>query len=115
MKCKFCGEDNKEALEEHHIVPRRYNGSDRDENLVTVCKNCHGKLESLYDDRFYEQIIEILSSKVEEHPKYECRECEIVIEGEEMKKCPYCSSEKTVPKGDYVKGKSSFQVHDDFT
>lgn len=114
MKCKFCGEAAKEALEEHHIVPRRLNGSDAKENLVTVCKNCHGKLESLYDNRFYEKIFEILTAEVEKHPQYFCQDCEIVIDGKEMKKCPYCSSENTIPQGENVEGKSAFQVHDNF-
>jgi hypothetical protein len=50
-ECHFC--DESEALDTHHIVPRRYGGSDRGENLVTVCPNCHRKLETLYDERFY--------------------------------------------------------------
>jgi len=52
--CYFCREDGPAALETHHIVPRRHNGSDREKNLVTVCANCHRKLEALYDKRFYE-------------------------------------------------------------
>lgn len=52
--CYFCSET--ECLEEHHVVPRRYDGSDEDENLVKVCPTCHRKLESLYDKSFYERI-----------------------------------------------------------
>ncbi|WP_256394092.1 HNH endonuclease [Natronoarchaeum rubrum] len=50
-ECYFCGEQ--EALDQHHIVPKRHGGSDRDKNLVTVCPTCHRKLEMLYDDQFY--------------------------------------------------------------
>lgn len=49
--CYFC--DEKDILEQHHIVPRRFEGEDHDNNLVTVCPTCHEKLESLYDKRFY--------------------------------------------------------------
>lgn len=52
--CFFC--DELEVLEEHHIVPQRFDGSDSDENLVTVCPTCHRKLESIYDARFYDEI-----------------------------------------------------------
>jgi hypothetical protein len=50
-RCQVCGHDA--SLDEHHIVPRRYGGSDRDENLVTLCANCHRAIEEIYDDRFY--------------------------------------------------------------
>jgi len=52
--CYFCGEPSQ--LEQHHIVPRRFDGSDDDENLVRVCPTCHEKLESLYDKRFYDAL-----------------------------------------------------------
>lgn len=50
-KCHFC--PRKDSIEVHHIVPQRFNGSDKRENLVAVCERCHGKLEALYDSRFY--------------------------------------------------------------
>lgn len=53
-ECYFCPET--ERLEQHHIVPRRFGGSDNTENLVTVCPTCHSKLESLYNKRFYQQL-----------------------------------------------------------
>jgi len=53
-RCYFC--DEPECLENHHIVPRRHGGSDRLENLVTVCPTCHRKLEKLYGRRFYERL-----------------------------------------------------------
>jgi len=64
--CYFCNEDNVDMLEEHHVVPRRFGGSDDDENLVTVCASCHNGLESLYDSRFYDELdVEKQSSKQE--------------------------------------------------
>jgi len=55
-ECHFC--DETEALDRHHIVPQRHGGSDDEENLVTVCPNCHRKLETLYDKRFYNEVME---------------------------------------------------------
>lgn len=54
--CFICGEDNPVVLEEHHIIPRRHGGSDNEENLVTLCANCHKAVEKIYDDEFYKQI-----------------------------------------------------------
>lgn len=52
--CYFCNAEG--PLQSHHIVPRRYDGSDVDENLVDLCPNCHDKLERLYDARFYDEL-----------------------------------------------------------
>ena len=38
--CQCCGKKNC-RLEVHHIVFRRYGGSDRLENLITLCEDCH--------------------------------------------------------------------------
>lgn len=51
--CFICGYDNENGLETHHLVPRRYGGSDEPENLVTLCATCHSSIEKLYDDGFY--------------------------------------------------------------
>ena len=53
-KCYFCSE--REVLEQHHIVPRRFDGGDTAENLIKVCPTCHRKLENLYDKRFYDAV-----------------------------------------------------------
>lgn len=49
----------------HHKIPRRKGGSDDPENLITLCKICHGRLEPKfyiattnpdldgYDDRYF--------------------------------------------------------------
>jgi len=52
--CHFCGET--EVLQEHHIVPQRFDGSDESVNLVTLCPTCHRKIESMYDKRFYDEL-----------------------------------------------------------
>jgi len=54
-RCFICGEDNTTVLQEHHILPRRYGGGNSDDNLVTLCANCHEAVEKIYDDEFYEQ------------------------------------------------------------
>ena len=54
--CYFCHEPDAHILEEHHIVPRRFGGSDEPANLVRLCPNCHERLERLYDNRFYLQL-----------------------------------------------------------
>lgn len=70
-KCYFCPET--ECLELHHIIPRRFNGSDRTKNLVTVCSTCHRKLERLYNDEdFYRQLGVIEPSDMERtHREYD--------------------------------------------
>ena len=56
VTCYFCLSEERHILEDHHIVPRRFDGSDDDENLVRVCPTCHQKLERLYGDRFYNEL-----------------------------------------------------------
>lgn len=53
-ECHFC--PRKDSVEVHHVVPRRFEGMDRRDNLVAVCERCHKKLEALYDKRFYEKL-----------------------------------------------------------
>lgn len=55
-QCFICGDSRTHVLETHHIVPRRYGGSDEDENLVRLCASCHNAVERLYDNRFYEEL-----------------------------------------------------------
>jgi len=50
--CYFC--PARRDLEEHHVIPQRFGGSDGPENVVTVCSKCHKRLERLYDKSFYE-------------------------------------------------------------
>lgn len=53
-ECYFC--ESTENIEEHHIVPQRFSGSDARGNLVELCHDCHWKLERLYNKDFWEAI-----------------------------------------------------------
>lgn len=55
-RCFICGYDNPNGLEEPHVVPGRFGGTDLPENLVTLCASCHQAVEKLYDGRFYERL-----------------------------------------------------------
>lgn len=61
-KCYFCEEDSKYILEQHHVVPKRYNGSNDDKNLVTLCRRCHRKLEEMYSDDVLAKIARNINS-----------------------------------------------------
>lgn len=67
--CYFCARTT--DIEVHHIVPQRFNGSDKRENLVGVCERCHKKLEGLYGKRFYEKL-GIADDKGERSAHFEC-------------------------------------------
>lgn len=54
--CQICGERSPRSMETHHIIPRRYGGSDDVENLVTLCANCHGAVESIYSNDRWESV-----------------------------------------------------------
>jgi len=54
--CFICGESRPNSIEQHHIVPRRFGGSDDSENLVGLCASCHSAVEKLYDRRFYDKL-----------------------------------------------------------
>lgn len=52
-KCQFCGVSDdahtqryNKGLHVHHLNPRRNGGSDKKDNLLTVCLGCHKALES---------------------------------------------------------------------
>lgn len=55
-ECFICGSHRPNSIESHHIVPRRYGGSDAPENLVNLCSSCHSAIEKLYDDSFYDRL-----------------------------------------------------------
>lgn len=46
--CKMC--KSKSTLERHHLVPRKYGLNNDEYNLITLCKNCHDKVEILTTD-----------------------------------------------------------------
>lgn len=45
QKCSKCGKENN--LEVHHILPRKYAGTHHPDNLLTLCRFHHYKLEKL--------------------------------------------------------------------
>jgi len=52
-RCQICGDHRPRAMEQHHILPRRFGGSDGGENTVTLCASCHNAVESIYDKSFW--------------------------------------------------------------
>lgn len=42
--CIFCGSPN--ARGEGHIVSRAHNGKGIEQNLITVCRECHGRMDN---------------------------------------------------------------------
>jgi 5-methylcytosine-specific restriction endonuclease McrA len=41
-RCQLCG--SMQNLEVHHIMFRSQNGDDSDENLITLCAECHARV-----------------------------------------------------------------------
>lgn len=39
--CEDCAMDR--ATEVHHIIPKRYGGTDTPDNLMSLCKSCHSR------------------------------------------------------------------------
>lgn len=57
-KCMECGKSNIK-LEVHHIKPRRRNGSNTLDNLITLCEKCHDKtegVEELFMDKYFSML-----------------------------------------------------------
>jgi len=50
-ECKICGYVGQ--IDQHHLIPRRYNGPDSSWNLVGLCRECHQKIESIYTDKVW--------------------------------------------------------------
>jgi len=42
--CQICKTSKNIVLEVHHIIERNNNGSDRPDNLITLCSKCHDKV-----------------------------------------------------------------------
>jgi cytochrome c553 len=45
--CVACGERDVQRLEHHHLVPRSVGGGDEEENLITLCGRCHGRVHDM--------------------------------------------------------------------
>ncbi len=84
--CYFCHNEHTELLETHHIVPRRFNGSDDPKNLVSVCPNCHRKLERLYNKRFYDTVETAVEDVDVATPSEESEEQQRIKEAKEVAK-----------------------------
>ena len=60
--CEFCGENDKDLLIIHHIIPRGLLGSDELENKIILCANCHRKLHSELKKLIYNYTVEKVKS-----------------------------------------------------
>jgi 5-methylcytosine-specific restriction endonuclease McrA len=45
-RCQHCGDSNN--LQVHHIRRRSKLGADSDENLITLCANCHRRVHNVF-------------------------------------------------------------------
>jgi HNH endonuclease len=45
--CVACGCDDADKLHHHHFVARGDGGLDTDDNMITLCVECHGKIHAL--------------------------------------------------------------------
>jgi len=71
LRCAFCSCDNQNVLEKHHRIPQRFGGTDSDENIVTVCANCHSVLERVFNRDFWRRVkmIEFDAEKTNQQSK----------------------------------------------
>lgn len=58
-KCMECGKSNT-VLEVHHIKPKRLNGSNTLDNLITLCRKCHRKTEGK-EEQYLQHYYDMLS------------------------------------------------------
>lgn len=59
-RCKECGKSGS-VLEVHHIKPRRLNGSNTLDNLITLCRECHQKTEGK-EEQYVQRYLDMLGS-----------------------------------------------------
>ena len=81
MSCELCSLQYG-RIEKHHIIKRRYFGSDDMKNLVNLCYKCHRKLDS-FDDRVSRKIINFYIGKkgmTIKCFKYETNYCAYIID-----------------------------------
>lgn len=67
-KCMECGKINC-RLEVHHIKPRRWNGANALDNLITLCKSCHQKTEG-NEEKYMEKYFNLLNSSNNKNLNY---------------------------------------------
>jgi hypothetical protein len=46
IKCEICGNDNSKVIVVHHIVPKAFQGDNSDDNMMSVCANCHKEIHA---------------------------------------------------------------------
>lgn len=73
FKCAVCGIIPRK-LEIHHIVPRKFEGSDNPENAVGLCPNCHDVWDSLFDEGIFYPGIKAAETKSEQWKSQIARE-----------------------------------------
>ena len=75
--CYICGHGNTDVIQRHHIIPRRYSGSDKPGNLVPLCPTCHDAIERIYDDSFFEKLgVEKIDTGTEIEDEERQEECQ---------------------------------------
>ena len=67
-KCKECGKSNT-ILEVHHIKPRRLNGSNTQDNLITLCRKCHQETEGK-EELYMQHYLDMLNSSYNRNLNY---------------------------------------------
>lgn len=67
-KCRECGKSNCK-LEVHHIKPKRLNGSNTQDNLITLCEKCHQKTEGK-EEQYMQHYFDILNSSDNKNLNY---------------------------------------------
>lgn len=67
-KCAECGKSNT-VLEVHHIRPKRLNGSNTLDNLITLCTICHQKTEGS-EEQYMQHYFDMLGSSDNKNLSY---------------------------------------------
>lgn len=68
--CVFCG---MQGLPEAHIVPRSHGGLGIEQNIVTVCRSCHNRMD---DSVMRPQMVAIAEKYMRmEYPGWEREQC----------------------------------------
>jgi 5-methylcytosine-specific restriction endonuclease McrA len=64
--CGACGKDG--AVEVDHIIPRHLGGSSEPDNLMAVCRKCHGRKSSAEGNAAQARKRKLRKRPVEKHP-----------------------------------------------
>jgi len=67
-RCMECGKSDT-VLEVHHIKPRRLNGSNTLDNLITLCSKCHQKTEGV-EEKYMQHYFDMLGSSDNKNLNY---------------------------------------------